>query len=135
MHEECINRIKDKIEGNVDDIAEIETRYLDNCKHLAICYGSVSRTTIEAVIEARETKGIDIGYVRLKTLWPFPENKLRKLIAQADTVFVPEMNLGMMIHPVTETLRDRCNRIIGIPSLGSLHTPDYILSKIDEELR
>ena len=86
-------------------------------------------------MEARETKGIDIGYVRLKTLWPFPEDKLRKLITDVDTIFVPEMNLGMMIHPITETLRDRCKNIVGIPSLGSLHTPDYILAKLDEELK
>ena len=135
MHEYCINRLKDKIEGNVDEISQVETKYTDNCKHLVICYGSVSRTTIEAVMEARETRGPDIGYIRLKTLWPFPEDKLRNLIPGVDTIFVPEMNLGMMIHPITETLRDRCKKIVGIPSLGSLHTPEYILAKIDEELK
>jgi len=109
--------------------------HLDNCKHLVICYGSVSRTAIEAVTEARNEHNLEIGYLRLKTLWPFPEKKLRSLIKKVDAVFVPEMNLGMMKHPVAEALGDRCQRIISIPSLGSLHTPEYILSVIHEELK
>jgi 2-oxoglutarate ferredoxin oxidoreductase subunit alpha len=134
MHDDCVKRLQKKIEGNVDKITKVETKFLENCKHLVICYGSVSRTAIEAVMEAREMRGIDVGYVRLKTLWPFPEQKLRKIVHGIETVFVPEMNLGMMIHPITETLRDRCKKIVGIPCLGSLHTPEYILSKIEEEL-
>ena len=86
-------------------------------------------------MEARKTRGLDIGFLRLKTLWPFPENKLREIIQSVDTIFVPEMNLGMMKHPITEALRDRCKKVVSIPSLGSLHTPEYILSKIDEETR
>ena len=135
MHDHCVKRFYNKIEDNVDTISEIETEHLDNCKHLVICYGSVSRTAIEAVTEARNEHNLEIGYLRLKTLWPFPEKKLRSLIKKMDAVFVPEMNLGMMKHPVAEALGDRCQRIISIPSLGSLHTPEYILSVIHEELK
>jgi 2-oxoglutarate ferredoxin oxidoreductase subunit alpha len=135
MHDHCVKRFYNKIEVNVDTISQIETEHLDNCKHLVICYGSVSRTAIEAVTEARNEHNLEIGYLRLKTLWPFPEKKLRSLIKKVDAVFVPEMNLGMMKHPVAEALGDRCQRIISIPSLGSLHTPEYILSVIHEELK
>jgi len=135
MHDRCIRRLHDKIEGNVERIARLETAFIETCKHLVICYGSVSRTAIEAVLEARKVRGIDIGYIRLKTLWPFPEPQLRRMVRSVDTVFVPEMNLGMMKHPITEALRDRCRKIVAIPSLGSLHTPEYILSRIDEETR
>jgi 2-oxoglutarate ferredoxin oxidoreductase subunit alpha len=134
MHDRCIKRLHAKIEGNVDEIARIETKFTDACKHLMICYGSVSRTAIEAVSEARKKYGIDIGYLRLKTLWPFPEQKLRDAVHSVDTIFVPEMNLGMMKHPITEALRDRCNKIVSIPNLASLHTPEYILSRIHEEI-
>jgi 2-oxoglutarate ferredoxin oxidoreductase subunit alpha len=135
MHDRCIRRLHDKIEGNVEKIARLETAFIETCKHLVICYGSVSRTAIEAVLEMRKVRGIDIGYIRLKTLWPFPEPQLRRMVRSVDTVFVPEMNLGMMKHPITEALRDRCRKIVAIPCLGSLHTPEYILSRIDEETR
>ena len=135
MHDQCVKRFYNKIEDNVDTISQIETEHIDKCKHLVICYGSVSRTAIEAVTEARNEHNLEIGYLRLKTLWPFPEKKLRSLIKKVGTIFVPEMNLGMMKHPVAEALGDRCRKIISIPSLGSLHTPEYILSVIHEELK
>ena len=71
----------------------------------------------------------------MRRLWPFPEEQLRDIVCEVDTIFVPEMNLGMMKHPITEALRDRCKKIVSIPSIGILHSPDYILSKVYEELR
>jgi 2-oxoglutarate ferredoxin oxidoreductase subunit alpha len=105
---------------------------MEDCRHVVICYGSVSRTAVEAVMEARRKRGINVGFLRLVTLWPFPETKLREVVDDVDTVFVPEINLGMMKHPITEALRDRCKRIVSIPTLGCLHSPEMILSKICE---
>jgi hypothetical protein len=59
---------------------------------------------------------------------------LREIVGDVDTIFVPEMNLGMMKHPIAEALRDRCRKIVSIPSIGILHAPEYILSRIYEEL-
>jgi len=129
----CVERLQNKIEGNVDEISRIETKFLEGCKHLIICYGAVSRTAMEAVIEAHEGNGLELGYIRLVTLWPFPEEKMRKIVGNVDTIFVPEMNLGMMRHPITEALRDRCKKVVSIPSFGILHSPEYILSRIQEE--
>jgi 2-oxoglutarate ferredoxin oxidoreductase subunit alpha len=133
-HFENIDRIRRKIEDNVAAISEVEARFMEDSRHVLICYGSVSRTAVEAVLEARQMHGIPIGYIRLKTLWPFPEARLRDLVQEAEMIFVPEMNLGMMKHPVTEALRDRCRRVTTIPSLGCLHTPDQILARIREEI-
>ncbi len=133
-HFENVARLRGKIEDNVDAIARLETRFVEDCRHLVICYGSVSRTGMEAVLEARARHGLPVGFIRLKTLWPFPEAKLRALVQGVETIFVPEMNLGMMVHPVTEALRDRCRQVVSIPSLGTLHTPEQILNRITEEL-
>ncbi len=129
----CVERLENKIEGNVGEIARIEMKFLEGCKHLIICYGAVSRTAMEAVIEAHEGNRFALGYLRLITPWPFPEEKLRQIVGEVDTIFVPEMNLGMMKHPITEALRDRCKKVVSIPSFGVLHSPEYILSKIHEE--
>jgi len=128
----CTKRLLSKIEGNAREIAQIETRFVEGSRNFVISYGSVSRTAIEAVMEAREQNGIDLGYVRLKTLWPFPEENLRAAITSADTIFIPEMNFGMMRHPIVEALGDRCRNFVSIPSLGILHSPELILSKIVE---
>jgi 2-oxoglutarate/2-oxoacid ferredoxin oxidoreductase subunit alpha len=134
VHLENVGRIRRKIEDNVDAIARVEARELEGCRHVLICYGAVARTGIEAVLEARAERGLSIGFIRLHTLWPFPERQLRDLLPAVDTVFVPEMNLGMMVHPITEALRDRCRRVVSIPSLGSLHSPEMILERIYAEL-
>jgi 2-oxoglutarate ferredoxin oxidoreductase subunit alpha len=135
MHRANVTRLHEKIEGNADAIARVESRFLDDCEHVLICYGAVARTGVEAVMEARQAHGIKIGFLRLVTLWPFAENVLRKLILKAKTVFVPEMNLGMMSHPITEAFRDRCDRIVSIPSIGALHSPEALLEKICEALK
>jgi len=130
----CVERLHKKIEEVANRMPCLDTRFLEDCNHLMICYGVVSRTAVEAVAEAREERCLKIGYIRLKRLWPFPEEQLRDIIGQMDTIFIPEMNLGMMKHPITEALRDRCKKIVSIPSIGILHSPDYILSKIYEEV-
>ncbi len=135
LNSDCVKRLNKKIEGNASTIARMEWKFLEDCKHLVICFGAVSRTAIEAVIEAREERGIELGFLRLITLWPFPEEKLRDLVGEVDTIFVPEMNFGMIKHPITEALRDRCKRVVSIPSMGILHSPEYILSRIYEELQ
>jgi 2-oxoglutarate ferredoxin oxidoreductase subunit alpha len=130
VHRENIERLHKKIEGNADEITRIETRFLDEPDHLLICYGAVARTGFEAVKEAREMHGINIGFIRLVTLWPFPEEKLRSSISKVKNVYVPEMNLGMIKHPVTEALRDKCDRVISIPEIGALHSPEKLVDQI-----
>lgn len=132
MHRQNVERLHAKIEGNVEAIARVESRFMDDCEHVLICYGAVARTGVEAIMEARETYGVKIGFLRLVTLWPFPEGRLRKLVKRADTVFVPEMNLGMMMHPITEALRDRCEQLVSVPAIGALHSPEVLLQKICE---
>jgi len=131
-HRENIERLHRKIEGNVNEIARVESHFLEDCEHVLICYGSVARTGLEAVKEVREVHGIKMGFIRLVTLWPFPEEKLRNLISTVKTVFVPEMNLGMMKHPITEALRDKCEQVVAMPEIAALHSPEKLVEQILE---
>ena len=131
-HRENIERLHQKIEGNTNEIARVESQFLDDCEHVLICYGSVARTGIEAVKEIRDVYGIKMGFIRLITLWPFPEEKLRNLISTVKTVFVPEMNLGMIKHPITEALRDKCDQVVAMPEIAALHSPEKLVKQILE---
>ncbi len=130
MHRENIDRLTQKIEGNVNKIARVESQLLEDCDHVLVCYGGVARTGLEAVKELRQIHGLRIGFIRLVTLWPFPEEQLCNLISKVKNIFVPEMNLGMMKHPITEALRDKCERVISIPEIGALHSPELIMDQI-----
>ena len=54
------------------------------------------------------------------------------MIKQVENVFFPEMNMGYLVHPLRESLRDRAKQFISIPFLGALHSPDLIIGKILE---
>ena len=135
MHMACVSRIYRKIEDHADEIARIEGLFLEGCRHLVVAYGTTSRSALEAVQELRGKGMTDLGFLRLKTLWPFPEHKIRSLVGPMENVFFPEMNLGYLIHPLRETLRDRAKNFISIPCLGQLHSPDQIIDKIEEVLK
>ena len=132
MHRACVSRIHRKIEDSADEIAQVEGFFLEGCRNLVVAYGTTSRSALEAVQELRDRGMTDLGFLRLKTLWPFPENKLRSLTGSVENIFFPEMNLGYMVHPLREALRDRAKRFISIPYLGQLHSPDLIIEKIKD---
>lgn len=134
MHLACVSRLHRKIEDHTEEITRVEGRFLKGCRNLVVAYGTPARSALEAVEELRGRGRRDLGFLRLITLWPFPEEKIRSLLGPLETVFFPEMNVGYMVHPLREALRDRASRFIPIPSLGQLHSPDQIIKKIEEIL-
>jgi 2-oxoglutarate ferredoxin oxidoreductase subunit alpha len=134
MHLACVQRIFRKIEEHVDEIAQVEGSFSARCKNLVVAYGTTARSAFEAVEELRAKGRKDLGFLRLKTLWPFAENKIRSMVGRLENVFFPEMNLGFMLHPLKEALRDRVHKFFPIPCLGQLPAPDQIIEKMEEVL-
>jgi 2-oxoglutarate/2-oxoacid ferredoxin oxidoreductase subunit alpha len=134
MHLACIEKIQKKIEDHVDEIAQVEGEFLEGCRNLVVAYGTTARSASEAVEEVRGKGKKDVGFLRLKTLWPFPEEKIRSLVGNLENVFFPEMNMGYMLHPLKEAIRDRVRNFHAIPCLGQLHAPDQIIEKIEKVL-
>jgi 2-oxoglutarate ferredoxin oxidoreductase subunit alpha len=135
MHMACVSRLQRKIADHETEITRVEGRFLNGCRDLVVAYGTPARSALEAVEELRGRGRSDLGFLRLITLWPFPEEKIRSLLGPVDHVFFPEMNLGYMLHPLREALRDRASRFFPIPSLGQLHSPDEIIAKIEAVLQ
>ncbi|MGQ9640920.1 MAG: 2-oxoacid:acceptor oxidoreductase subunit alpha [Candidatus Bathycorpusculaceae bacterium] len=130
VHRRIVGNINNKIRKNVDSIAEVETYNIKNCQVGIVSYGCTSRAVYEAVEEA-EKKGISVGYVRLKTIWPFQEELIKKLAETAEKILVPEMNLGQLFYEVE---RAACNaEVVALNKIGGgeLITPEEILSKIE----
>ncbi len=98
-----ITRLCDKIRRARTEIHEYvpwEEQYLDDAKVVILSYGINSRGVPEAVERARE-QGHKVGLVRLRTLWPFPEELMEKLGHLGVTkVIVNEMNYGQVIREV-----------------------------------
>jgi 2-oxoglutarate ferredoxin oxidoreductase subunit alpha len=66
---------------------------------MVIAYGFVARSALGAVTELRR-EGMKVGFLRLKTLWPFPEKAIAEASKRCKNFLVPEMNLGQVLKEV-----------------------------------
>lgn len=131
-HRKLVERLVGKIQNNADNIAKVESLGLDNCRVGVVSFGCTSRAIYEAV-ELANAEGIGAGFVRLKTLWPFPEKQVRTLAETAETIIVPEMNLGQTFFEVKRVVGDAA-RVVPMNKIGGgeMITPEEILAKIRE---
>ena len=76
-----------------------EAKWCDDAQWLIVAFGSAARIAEKAIEEARD-EGIDAGLFRPVTLWPFPDEALRRAAQGKRGVLVAEINAGQMIQDV-----------------------------------
>jgi 2-oxoglutarate ferredoxin oxidoreductase subunit alpha len=129
--EKNIKRLVRKIDRFRDDIVEYDTLYLDDAEIVVLSYGTVSRSSISAVKDARR-RGIKVGHFRPITLWPFPDKEIYQIAKKAKTIIVPELNCGQMVLEVERAVHGKA-KVIGKSLVnGELFTPDQIFASIQE---
>ena len=94
-HARLVQRINQKILKNRSAIIETEAYFLQDCEVAVIAYGFTARTSLYVVKKLRK-EGVKVGMVRLKTLWPFPEEAVREAGEKVKRLVIPEMNLGQV---------------------------------------
>ncbi|MGY5879514.1 MAG: 2-oxoacid:acceptor oxidoreductase subunit alpha [Candidatus Thorarchaeota archaeon] len=127
---ELITRLQNKILHNSDDIIDVEKVELDGAKIGVIAYGTPSRSAKKAIKDARE-EGIKAGLLRLKTVWPFPEEQVAQLASEVDHIIVAEQNLGQVYHMVRSAAAPTPVHLMSKPA-GMPQLPHEILSKLRE---
>lgn len=128
-HQRLVTRLVDKIRVNADEIIHFEESFMEDARIVVLAYGSTARSARRAVKEARNL-GIPAGFLRLITVWPFPEKKLRDLAGEVDSFIVAEMNLGQIVHEVERLVYQP---VKGIHHAGgAMMSPDPILEAIRE---
>jgi 2-oxoglutarate ferredoxin oxidoreductase subunit alpha len=129
--EKKMKRLMRKVDRFRDDIVEYETAFVDDAEILVLAYGSVARSSLSAVNEAR-SRGIKAGFFRPITLWPFPDKELEKLARKIKTIIVPEINCGQMVLEVERAVHGK-SKVIGQSLVdGELFKPDQIYKVIEE---
>jgi len=126
-----IQRLCDKIRLNKDKIiayTEVDTEGADV---VIVSYGISARTSWKA-IRAAQKKGLNVGQLKLDTIWPFPEERMRKLAGSVKGFVVPELNMGQVVYEVERCAAGQCKtRLVGHPG-GEIHDPAEILKAIRE---
>jgi 2-oxoglutarate ferredoxin oxidoreductase subunit alpha len=130
VHGDIIRRIMKKITQAEPKIRDVAKFNLDDAKIGVVSFGASARPSYGAVKKTRE-EGIKAGLLRLKTLWPFPEEEFTKLANQVDAILVVEMNAGKLVR---EVQRVACGetKIASLTRLGGV-TPTQ--GDIAQEIR
>ncbi len=121
MNKKLVTHLIEKIESNADKIIRVEEDGLHGAEVVVVSYGITSRIAIRAIQQARKA-GIKVGLLRLITVWPFCETKIRNLARKVKAIVVPELNYGQIVLEVErcaagpvqsdqrQLLRRRCSR-------------------------
>ena len=126
-----VPHLVNKIKHNADKIIMLEEDQIDNAEIVVISYGITSRVSIRAVQLARKA-GMKIGTLRLKTVWPFPEKRIKQLAKKIKAFVVPEINYGQVVLEVERCAAGKAPAF-HVPHCGGwVHDPNDILKVIKE---
>ena len=129
-HEKLVKRITSKISDDADKLIMIEEMNLDDADIAFVTYGASARPAETAMMMGRE-KGIKVGLLRLKIVWPFPEKIIYNLSKNVDKIIVPEMNLGQIVHPIREAVSGNCE-VVSAPKIGGeMHLPHELFKYLE----
>ncbi len=125
-----IRRLHAKVEARRDDIVEVETTACDDAEVVVVAFGIVARAAAEAVAEAR-ARGVRVGLLRPRTIWPFPDREVATITAGASTVLVAEMNLGQVVREVERAVGGSVPVQAVLRADGEAIDPETILDALD----
>ncbi len=84
LHDKLVRRLVNKITSNEKDISQVEVINPD-AKKMIVAYGSASRAAYPVL-------NSNVGLIRPKTLWPFPESIFKNLV-NGKSIYTYELNL------------------------------------------
>ena len=129
-----MRRLVDKIRKNAEQIMRLEEDQTENADVIVVSYGISSRVALKAIADARK-KGIKVGTLRLVTVWPFPERRVRELAPKVKAFVVPEINYGQVVLEVERCVGGDTNVVLVPHGGGWVHNPDDILNSIERVVR
>ncbi len=129
-----INRLVEKIRRNKDDIIQLEENGLEDADVVVCSYGISARTALWPVELARK-EGIKVGTLRLITVWPFAEERIRQLAGRVKAFVVPELNYGQIVLEVERCAAGQAEVILVGHAGGNIHDPEKVLEAIRRAAR
>jgi 2-oxoglutarate ferredoxin oxidoreductase subunit alpha len=130
VHQRLVETLTGKILNNADKIVDFEAYDSDDCDVGIVSFGCTSRAVYE-VIELAKEKGVRVGSIRLKTVWPFPEEAIRQVAQTTKAIVVPELNMRELFYEVERAAR-RGAPVVSVNKVGGgeMITPEELLSEV-----
>jgi len=129
--EKLVRRLVEKIRENAEKIIRIEEDETDDADVVVVSYGITSRVALRAIQMAR-AQGIKVGHLRLITVWPFPERRVRQLAERIKAFVLPELNYGQMFLELQRAVEGKAKTYLVPHGGGTVHQPEVICEQIKE---
>jgi 2-oxoglutarate ferredoxin oxidoreductase subunit alpha len=126
-----IERLFNKISKNFHLLQWFDSYQTEDAIVTIIAYGSVARSALHAVREAREN-GLKVGLVKLKVLWPFMRHTVMTFLESSAKVLVPEMNMGQLSREVKRVNEGRCEVVTLNKADGTMLSPKEIMKSLED---
>lgn len=126
-HARLVARINEKVLSRRSEIIETESLFMEDAECAVMSYGFTARTSLYAVKRMRK-EGAKAGFMRLKTIWPFPDEAVKDAAKGLKAIVVPEMNRGQVVGEVQKYCR--CDVVALGQTNGEVIPPDAILEAL-----
>jgi 2-oxoglutarate ferredoxin oxidoreductase subunit alpha len=132
--EQNVGRLMDKVRKNAEDIIWLEERDTDDAEVVVMSYGITSRVVQPAIARAR-AEGIKVGEIKMVTVWPFPEKRVRELSERVTALIMVEMNYGQVFLEMERCAAGKCAASLVGHAGGTVHKPDSVYDTIKEAVK
>ena len=126
-----IKRLIDKIRKRKNEIIDYQKYRMEDAEVAVVSYGSAARSAKQAVDMARE-EGLKVGLLRLKTIWPFPDELIYSVAQRVKAFIVAEINEGQITREVERAAKGKAEAYWVGNYGGRWIYPEEILDKIME---
>jgi 2-oxoglutarate/2-oxoacid ferredoxin oxidoreductase subunit alpha len=133
-HDTNVRKIIEKVKRNVDDIIWLEEDGVDGAEVIVMAYGISSRVMQPAIAKARK-EGIKVGQIKMVTVWPFPEKRVRELAGKVKALMMVEMNFGQVFLEMDRCAAGKCRTLLAGHAGGTVHKPEDIYKVIKEAVK
>jgi 2-oxoglutarate ferredoxin oxidoreductase subunit alpha len=134
--ERLVQRLVRKIRAHADEIVRTEELFLEDAEVVVVSYGCSARTAREVVDSAR-SRGLKVGMLRLITIWPFAESRIRRLAGsgRVKSFVVAEINSGQIALEVERSAGSGVRTVLAGFMGGRLFSPEELWAVVEEALR
>jgi len=130
VHRRLVETLVGKIKNNANKIVDYEAYNVEDCDVGVVSFGCTSRAVYESIELAKE-KGVKVGFIRLKTVWPFPRKAVLDMAQKAKAIIVPEMNMRQVFYEAERAVKS-ATTIVPINKVGGseMITPEELTAEI-----
>ncbi|MHA1576728.1 MAG: 2-oxoacid:acceptor oxidoreductase subunit alpha [Candidatus Thorarchaeota archaeon] len=130
-HDKLIRRITTKVQEAKNILDDFLISGPKSAEWGIISFGSTSRSVEELM--ANEISSPTMRTMRLRTVWPFPDQAIRDFSKTVDKILVPELNLGQLSREISRVVRDTIE-IVPLNKIGGgrMIEPDELLAKMSQ---